>query len=143
MSAAGPQANVVLDTNIVLDLLVFEDPATPPLRQSLQQGALLWLATPAMRDELARVLAYPKIISRLSGRGIGANCVLAGFDGAARLVAVPARAFVTCRDADDQKFVDLAAAHRCLLLSKDRAVLCLRRKLAALSVAVDCSVAVG
>ncbi|MDB5944967.1 MAG: putative toxin-antitoxin system toxin component, family, partial [Ramlibacter sp.] len=35
---------------------------------------------------------------------------------------------------DDQKFIDLAVAHRALLLSKDRAVLALRKRLAALQV---------
>jgi predicted nucleic acid-binding protein len=50
---------IVLDTNIVLDLFVFDDPATQPLQQALETQQLRWLATPAMRVELARVLAYP------------------------------------------------------------------------------------
>ena len=47
---------IVLDTNVVLDLLVFDDPATPALQQALDDGALRWIATPVMREELARVL---------------------------------------------------------------------------------------
>ncbi|MEQ1660178.1 MAG: PIN domain-containing protein, partial [Hylemonella sp.] len=53
---------IVLDTNIVLDLLVFDDPATPPLKDALAARRLQWIATPAMRVELARVLAYPHIV---------------------------------------------------------------------------------
>ena len=34
-----------------------------------------------------------------------------------------------CKDADDQKFIDLAAAHRAILLSKDKAVICMRKRL--------------
>jgi predicted nucleic acid-binding protein len=57
---------VVLDTNIVLDVFVFSDAAAIPLRQALVDGTLDWLATQPMRDELARVLAYPKIVTRLA-----------------------------------------------------------------------------
>ena len=34
-----------------------------------------------------------------------------------------------CKDPDDQKFIDLAIAHQCQLLSKDKAVLKLRSQL--------------
>jgi predicted nucleic acid-binding protein len=60
--------------------------------------------------------------------------VLRDFDRHARLVDVPAKASVTCGDPDDQKFIDLAVAHRCTLLSKDREVLRMRKRLAQLSV---------
>ena len=36
---------------------------------------------------------------------------------------------VVCRDADDQPFLDLAAAHGAMLLSKDKAVVALRKRL--------------
>ena len=49
-------ALVVLDTNIVLDLFVFSDPATAALRSALESGAARWVATSVMRDELERVL---------------------------------------------------------------------------------------
>ena len=51
----------VIDTNIVLDLWLFEDPATVPLRAALQSGRISHLATHSMRDELERVLTYPHI----------------------------------------------------------------------------------
>ena len=124
---------VVLDTNIVLDLFVFGDAASQPLERVLElgpeQGGLLWLATQSMRDELARVLDYPQIVPRLAYYALDAAAVLARFDAQARLVAVPAKAPVTCADADDQKFIDLAVAHGALLLSKDKDVLSMRKRL--------------
>jgi predicted nucleic acid-binding protein len=57
-------SQIVLDTNIVLDLLVFRDDATLPLRDALQTRQLQWVATVPMRDELERVLAYPQIAKR-------------------------------------------------------------------------------
>ena len=125
---------LVLDTNVVLDLLVFRDPRVDPVGRGLAEGALRWLATTAMRDELARVLAYPKIAVRVTFHRGGADAVLADFDRHAMLVDAPVKAPVTCGDPDDQKFIDLAVAHRCTLLSKDREVLRMKKRLAGLQV---------
>jgi putative PIN family toxin of toxin-antitoxin system len=125
---------LVLDTNIVLDLFVFADAAARPIDAALTEGRLQWLATQAMRDELERVLAYPQIVSRLAYYALESSQVLARFDRHVRIVEAPAKAPVTCSDADDQKFIDLAVAHKCLLLSKDAAVLSMAKRLAALDV---------
>lgn len=124
----------MLDTNIVLDLLLFSDPATQALKQALASAKIQWLSTQAMRDELERVLSYPKIMARLAVTELDAATVLQRFDAQARLVEVAPKASVTCRDADDQKFIDLAVQHQAMLLSKDRAVLCMKKRLLALSV---------
>ena len=123
---------VVLDTNIVLDVFVFQDPATQPLLQGLQQGSLRWLATAPMRDELARVLAYPQIARRLDHHQLPAAQVLEHMDVLAHWVPVAPKASVTCKDPDDQKFIDLAVAHQAPVLSKDHAVLCMAKRLLAL-----------
>lgn len=120
---------IVLDTNVVLDLLVFDDPATPALQQALSGGALRWIATPVMREELARVLLYPHLVGRLDHYRLSADDVLAAFDRQVQLVDVAPRAPMVCRDPDDQKFIDLAVAHRAQLLSKDHAVLRLKKRL--------------
>jgi putative PIN family toxin of toxin-antitoxin system len=120
---------IVLDTNIVLDTFVFNDPLAQPVRDGLASGSLQWLATQAMRDELERVLAYPKIVVRLNYYQCAAPDVLLKFDAHARLVDAAPKASVTCRDPDDQKFIDLAVAHQALLLSKDKAVLCMAKRL--------------
>ena len=127
---------VVLDTNIVLDLFVFAEKAARPLRSRLEDGELRWLATAAMRDELERVLAYPQIVARLALYRLVAADVLGIFDRHSVRVDVPAKAPVTCKDPDDQKFVDLAVANRAILLSKDRAVLALTKRLELLAVHV-------
>ena len=127
---------VVLDTNIVLDLWLYQDPAVPPLRDALQQGQVRWLSTPVMREELARVLAYPHIAARLAARPQEAQAVLDAFDAHVQVQADAPRASYVCKDVDDQKFVDLAAAHQAVLLSKDKAVLTLRNRLARVGVTV-------
>jgi putative PIN family toxin of toxin-antitoxin system len=87
-----------------------------------------------MRDELERVLSYPKIMVRLAVAEMGADKVLQQFDTQARLVEVAPKASVTCRDPDDQKFIDLAVLHKATLLSKDHAVLTMKKRLLSLSV---------
>lgn len=140
-SEAVPQPErpgaVVLDTNIVLDLFVFADEASEALREAVERGTLRWHATAAMREELARVLDYPQIARRLRFHGREAASVLACFDQHATLQAVPAKSAWTCKDPDDQKFIDLAVQlSACTLLSKDQAVLCMRRRLAGAGVSV-------
>jgi putative PIN family toxin of toxin-antitoxin system len=125
---------IVLDTNIVLDALVFNDPAAQPLKAALAAQSVQWLATPAMRDELERVLGYPKIVARMAYYQVSADEVLARFDAQVRLVEAAPKIMLTCRDPDDQKFIDLAVAHQAVLLSKDRAVLCMAKRLLALGV---------
>lgn len=130
---------LVLDTNIVLDLLVFADARVRPVKEALEAGTLRWIATAAMREELARVLAYPKLAVRVAFHRGAAAAVLEDFDRHAVLQPVPAKAPVTCGDPDDQKFIDLAVAHRCTLLSKDYEVLRMRKRLAQLQVdALSC-----
>lgn len=127
----------VLDTNIVLDLWVFDDPASAPLRSALQQGAARWLATLPMREELARVLDYPHIARRLNARALTAETVLDQFDRHAQLHPEAPKAPYTCKDADDQKFIDLAVQHGAALHSKDAQVLCMKNRLARCGVALN------
>ena len=125
---------LVLDTNIVLDLFLFADPATPPLRAALESGSHCWIATPVMRDELERVLAYAHLLPRMAYYQVSADSVLARFDAHVRLCEVAPKARYICKDADDQKFIDLAVAHQARLLSKDKAVLSMARRLRSLGV---------
>ena len=123
------QRALVLDTNIVLDVFVFADDAARPVQELLVQGGRRWLATQAMRDELERVLAYAQIVPKLAYYDLAADDVLAAFDRHSERVDVAGKAPVTCKDPDDQKFVDLAVAHGATLLSKDKAVLALKKRL--------------
>ena len=133
-------ATVILDTNIVLDTFVFNDPVAKPLLAALQSGSLRWIATAPMRDELERVLAYPKIVKRLNYYQLQADYVLGQFDMLVQLVEVAAKAPIVCKDPDDQKFIDLAVAHKALVLSKDNAVLCMKKRLVALGATTDIAI---
>lgn len=123
--------SVVLDTNIILDVFIFDDIAAKSVKRALEAGELDWIATQPMRDELARVLAYAQIVPRLAFYGLSADDVLAAFDRHARLTEVAAKSRLTCKDADDQKFIDLAVAAQALLLSKDRHILSMTKRLRA------------
>lgn len=129
--SATPGQLVVIDTNIIMDLFVFSDAAAKPVRQALERGELDWIATQPMRDELERVLGYPQIVPRLNFYQLSAIHVLALFDRHARLVEVANKARLNCSDPDDQKFIDLAVAGKTLLLSKDRHVLSMSKRLLA------------
>jgi len=143
MSTAGSRAvsgrggHVVLDTNIVLDLWVFDDPASAPLRSSVQSGHAQWLATTSMREELARVLDYPHIARRLENRSLTADVVLNHFDRYASLQPAAPKAPYACKDTDDQKFIDLAVEHTAALHSKDAQVLCMKNRLARCGVTLN------
>ena len=127
----------VLDTNIVLDLWVFDEPKAEALRTSVESGRTQWLATAAMREELARVLAYPQIVKRLTARALPADTVLANFDRHVQLQPDAPKAPYACKDADDQKFIDLAVAHTATLHSKDAQVLCMKKRLERCGVALN------
>jgi putative PIN family toxin of toxin-antitoxin system len=138
-AAADAQASVrcVLDTNIVLDLWVFNEPKAEALRTSVESGSTQWLATAAMREELARVLAYPQIVKRLTARTLPADTVLAHFDRHVQLQPEAPKAPYACKDADDQKFIDLAVQHTAALHSKDSQVLCMKKRLERCGVALN------
>ena len=123
---------VVLDTNVVLDLWLFQDPQQQWLVQRLENGAWQWLATQSMREELARVLTYGHLSNWLTRNQMGAEAILARFDEGATLVAAAPKALFSCQDPDDQKFIDLAVAQKAWLFSKDKAVLCMKKRLGTL-----------
>jgi uncharacterized protein len=125
--ATHPLPSVVLDTNAVLDWLVFANPGMAPVAAAIQSGAVRWLVCPRMRDELLRTLAYPALAKWRPD----AAAALATFDQHAQMCPAPTTAPTTprCTDADDQVFIDLAvAASAQCLLTHDRALLKLARR---------------
>lgn len=118
---------MVLDTNTVLDWLVFKDASMAPVVAALHDGTLRWLACPEMRTELVRTLAYRTLARWLPDT----EYVLATFDRYADLLPAPPPApqHMRCSDPDDQVFLDLALANRAKwLLTHDRALLRLARR---------------
>jgi uncharacterized protein len=117
---------LVLDTNVVLDWLVFHDPSTAALDEAIRRGARQWMATRSMRDELEQVLTREHLLSRQTDP----RFALTTWDAFARIVepvATAQPAAMCCTDPDDQKFIDLALQLGAVLLSRDRAVLHLAR----------------
>ena len=79
---------LVIDTNIALDILVFNEPKVAQLKADLAAGCVQWLATVVMRDELERVLAYAQIAPRVAFYGLDAAAVLAAFDARVQLCPI-------------------------------------------------------
>ena len=76
MSSRGRACTAVLDTNVVLDWLVFRDARVAPLVSAVEAGDLQLIATPAMRSELSQMLAS----RRLARWSPDAAAVLAAYD---------------------------------------------------------------
>ena len=125
---------LVLDTNVVLDLFVFFDARSHAVAAASLSPSWTWIASQSMRNELERVLTYAHIGARLASCSISSSHVLAQYDARIRSVDAAPRSSAVCKDPDDQMFIDLAVQHRTVLISKDKAVLALKRKLAALGV---------
>ncbi len=127
---------IVIDTNVLLDIWIYSDTATVTLRQKLLDRQLQWLTTAAMREELLRVLDYEHIARRREKDGISSIDVMQAFDRHSSCVPDAPRSSYVCKDADDQKFIDLAVANKAILLSKDRQVLKLKKRLVLVGVQV-------
>ena len=131
-----PKASVVIDTNVALDMLVYKDKDVEGLKAALQGAVIEWIATDVMRQELSRVLMYPHINARLASAGLSTVDVMSYFDALVVLKDVAPKSPYTCKDPDDQMFIDLASTHRATLVSKDKCVLTMRNRLSRLGVGV-------
>ena len=128
--------SVVLDTNVLLDLWLFDDPRFDGLAEQLMRQQLRWLSTAEMREEFRRVLDYAHLALKREQRGLSVVDLLACFDQLAHLCEPAPKAPYVCKDPDDQKFIDLAVAHQATLYSKDKYVLALKNRLARLGIEV-------
>jgi putative PIN family toxin of toxin-antitoxin system len=116
---------IVLDTNVILDLLVFQDPAAEVVRMALDAKLVDAVRTKESMLELIDVIQRPRFkLSKEQQQAI-LNC----WESSSSLldVALITQAPFTCRDLDDQVFINMAFSIRpALLLSKDLHVLELR-----------------
>jgi predicted nucleic acid-binding protein len=128
-----PSWPVVLDSNVVLDLWLFDDQRVSALRSGVESGATRWVATTALLDEVAHVMStglmgQSKRVSANKEHVLSA-CRIWPHVVAAR--SLPAPHALRCTDADDQKFIDLALSLApAWLLSRDKAVLRLAKRAA-------------
>jgi putative PIN family toxin of toxin-antitoxin system len=113
---------LVLDTNVILDLLLFKDPSAEPIRLLLDAKLVDAVRTPASMAELIDVIGRPAF--KLSRED--QEAIVQVWEANSRQLentAIEPAPF-TCRDQDDQVFLDMAYSLRpALLLSKDLRVL--------------------
>ena len=114
--------SVVFDTNVLLDLFVFNDFRALHLKQSLLEQKIDALASPKTLEEFTDVISRPLFALQ----AIDQEKILLQWTSLARvlddqgLLSAPWR----CQDPDDQVFLDLAfTARPCTLISKDHEVL--------------------
>ena len=126
---------LVLDTNVVLDWLLFEHPSIHPLRDRIEDRRVTLITHLPAIEELRRVLAYKQfdldatrqrdVLERYEARASRwpseDQTPVAG-------LALP-QGFPHCRDPDDDPFIALTYHARAdALVSKDKRVLKLRRR---------------
>lgn len=128
ITAQNQAPEAVIDTNVVLDWLLFEDPWGLSIGSDVLAGRLRWVGTQPMLDELASVLSRPGL-ERWTDR---IDITWAMATEHCRLVApraLPTPSILHCSDPDDQKFIDLAIDRRVqCLFSRDKALLRLARR---------------
>ena len=113
---------VVFDTNVLLDLFVFNDFRALHLKQALIDRKIDALATQATLEEFADVIARPLFSLSQEQQ----EEILLQWHGVARVIDDEKllKSPWICQDPDDQVFLDLAfTAKPCTLISKDNEVL--------------------
>jgi putative PIN family toxin of toxin-antitoxin system len=126
---------LVLDTNIVLDWLVFDNAFMNPLRDGVREQRVIVVTHPHVIEELQRVLAYRalKLDSSHQSQVLAHYCaqthttdLLQGYSPENLMLPT---GFPECRDRDDQHFLALTYHTKAdALVSRDKAVLKLRKR---------------
>jgi uncharacterized protein len=127
----------VVDTNVVIDWLMFNDPYMNPLRERVIDKRIVVLTHQPAIDELKRVLAY----KQLKLTPIRQDEIFTRYILLTEKVSLPAGAslknlmmpsqFPRCRDRDDEHFIALAYHQKAdALVSRDNAVFGLKSRAA-------------
>jgi len=127
---------IVLDTNVVLDWLLFDDRRCRALADAITSRRVEWIASRSMHEELEHVLAR----GIASAKARDPSGVRSGWLRWATIVGPgdqPSLRGMRCSDESDQKFIDLALQVGAgALVSRDRAVLKLARRAALLGLSI-------
>lgn len=126
---------VILDTNVWLDWLVFDDPSIAPIKAAVAANRAEICIDAACEAELERALGYDlgkkfTLDAKAQGACL-AECrrvarMLASIAPEAECAQLPA-----CRDRDDQKFMEAAlVTGAAFLVTKDKALLDLAPRVA-------------
>jgi len=115
----------VIDTNVLLDFWVFDDPAARPLRGAIEQRRVTALRSGSLVDELTDVLMRPQFDLSTDRR----FAILRDWDKLSEGIETIDAAPLLCSDTGDQKFLDLAFTSGAdWLVTKDKALLKLARQ---------------
>lgn len=119
---------LVLDTNTVLALWMFHDPRLRVLRDWIEAGTCVLCARADALSELQLVLAYRQFALDTLTQQRVLHDYRARVEISAATVVSGAQTLPVCRDADDQKFLEITAeAGASSLLTRDKALLRLAR----------------
>lgn len=126
---------LVLDTNVVIDWLVFDDPFMNPLREGVATGRVVVLTHEPAITELERVLGYRQLkldaarqTSVFNSYRQQTTCPPLPDGFALKQLMLPG-GFPRCRDRDDEHFLALAFHARAdALVSRDNAVTGLKHR---------------
>src|SRR3954469_18813194 len=118
---------LVLDTNVWLDWLVFQDPGLNSLREAHAAGKVDIFIDDACEEELGRVLAYD--FGKHTLDPAAQDVCFSRLKELSKKIQTRPQALPRCSDPDDQKFLELAAGARAdVLVTKDAALLELGRR---------------
>ena len=122
---------LVLDTNVVLDWVAFDDARVRPIAAAIEGGALRAATSGACLTELHRALGYAQVKLDVAAQALAYARYVAHATAFEIPEAAAAAGLPRCEDPDDQKFLELAwharASH---LLTRDRALLKLAHRVA-------------
>jgi predicted nucleic acid-binding protein len=115
----------VLDTNVLLDLWLFDDPSVLSLRAGIEAGRLQPLRSADCDAEFEEVIGRQAFGLDPASR----RSVLARWMECSKPIATVMQAPLACTDPDDQKFLDAAySAGADWLLTRDKSLLKLARR---------------
>ena len=121
-------ARLVLDTNTILALWMFRDPCLSELCEWIESGDCILVTREDALLELRHVLAYPQFGLDETRQ----HTLMATYRARTALLttasSTEAQALPACKDADDQKFLEIALdAGATSLITRDKALLKLAR----------------
>lgn len=122
---------VVLDTNVLFDIWYWNDKDAQALKSAIFENRLRPVSTPSCLKEFAVVLTRPHFALSEEEQ----DRILTNVLSLTLVTRTSIEGVVRCRDADDEKFLNLAFESRAdFLFTKDKNVLRSGRRLAALGI---------
>jgi len=117
----------VIDTNVIVASLIHTSGTTGTILSRLRDGAFTIVLSPALLDEIAAVMSYPKIRDKYGIRGSDLE-IIAGLFALRGQMAAPTEAIHVCRDPDDDILLEAAVAGGAkYIVSGDVDLLAIRR----------------